>query len=609
MISLLNGKNLRILITTIVVMVAVVFNITNSLHKRTIGGDAQGYYAWLPVTLIHHHITFESWADSLAAETGFTYPPHYLNREGEVLINKYTLGSALLMSPFFLAGHAVAWIGGYETNGFSIPYVLFTSLAGIFFCVVGLWFIYKISLSYGASRGLSFLAALVLGWGTNLFHYAVMQPAMSHVYSFSAVAALVWLLRRELSHAGKGNLWKAALALGFIVAIRPVNGLVVLAIPFLLNSPADLPVLFKKAIQPTQVWKIVAAATVLPLLMMVVWEFQTGYKIFYGYKGEGFQWDSPHFLAMLFSYRKGWFVYTPLALTILPALVHLLLKRDLYRFTTFVLFMMVLLYVLSSWWSWWYGDGFGMRPLVDFYPIVIIPVIIWLSNINSEKLKGALITVVVLLTGFNLLQTWQYNAGILLPDNMSSKKYWHVFCKTSTINYTGSIGLQSEDLFRGLQRDTLLNIRNDFERAAYRWAPWPRRMVHDSAFSGSWVLAYDRVQTYSMSIGIDSAKLFRTARNLLIDGTFWYLELEPDAVLKSPLVIDIQAPGGVSTFYKGASLKEIPDSTTGMWRKASFRFTAPVPDSGSELKIYLWNKYNKKFYVDDFDATIFSLKY
>lgn len=603
------SPSFRRLITSLLIAALVVIGVSNQLYKGRIAGDSEGYYAWLPTVLIHHELTFESWADSVESATGMAYLPHYLHREGEALVNKYTFGSAVLMAPFFMTGHLVALMTGQPADGFSVPYLVVIALSGLFFGFTGLWFVFRIARSYGASANFSWLLCLVLLFATNLYYYVVIQPAMSHVYSFAAIAALVWMVRRDVKDQHDGNLWKMALLLGLVLVIRPFNVVVVLALPFLFDDPGTLVAALRRAVRPANLWKIVVAGGLFPLLLVVVWELQTGYKIFYGYKGEGFVWDSPSVASLLWSYRKGWFVYTPVALTVVVGLLFMFFRRDYYRLATFLIFFSVLVYMLASWWSWWYGDGFGMRPLVDFYPILVVPVVLWLTRFYSERWKGSLITMVVLLIGLNLLQVWQLHAGILLPDNMNRSKYWHVFMKTNSVEYAGSVGLQSEDLFRGLHRDTLLTLGNDFEQQRYRWSPWVRKMVHDSALSGSWVLQYNNQFLYSLSIAIDSAALFREAQQLLVEGSFWYLEIDTNAVLFSPMVVSIQAEGDLTTFYKAASLKEVPDVTTGMWRKASYRLTVPAPDSGSELKLYLWNKYNRRFYVDDFQSTVFKLTY
>lgn len=599
----------RNLTTIILAIILTVISISNQHYKQRITGDSEGYYAWLPTTIIYHEITFDRWADSLSSITGSTYLPHYLHKEGAFLINKYTFGTALLMAPFFLVGHLTAILSGLPSNGFSIPYTYAIALCGLLYGFLGLWFIFKIARTYGASMHLSWLISLVLLFATNLYQYIVIQPAMSHVYSFAAIAAVVWLIRRDFHTPTEKNIWLIALLTGLIISIRPFNIIIILAFPFLLGSIKKLTETIRRVFKPATLWKTILAGAFFPVVMMTIWELQTGYKIFYGYKGEGFLWDSPAIVSFLFSYRKGWFVYTPIAMMLFWGLFSMAKRREYFTLISFSVFLVLIVYMMASWWSWWYGDGFGMRAMIDFYPVLIIPVILWLEKLQNERWIGVLQTITVMLISLNLLQIWQMHARILLPDNMTRDKYWYIFLKTDSDKYRDNLGLQSEDLFRGFQRDSLLLIKNDFEKQAYRWSPWTRKMVNDSALSGSWVLHYDSIQLYSMSIGIDSARLFRHCSKLLVEGSFWYLEQSVNAVMKAPLVVSIQSTDGTTTFYKAATLKEVPDSITGMWRKAAFRLTAPAPDSGSELKLYLWNKYHKRFYVDDFETTIFKITY
>ncbi len=599
----------RNITTFILVILLTAISISNQHYKQRITGDSEGYYAWLPTTIIYHEITFDRWADSLKSVTGSSYLPHYLHKEGTVLINKYTFGTALLMAPFFICGHLTAILSGFPSNGFSMPYTYAIALCGLFYGLLGLWFIYKIARSYDASPLLSWLISLILLFATNLYQYVVIQPAMSHVYSFTTIAAVVWLIRKDIRTPDEKHIWLIALLTGLIVSIRPFNIVFLLAFPFLFGSFEKLGEIVKRLLKPSAFWKAGLAGAFFPVVMMIVWELQTGYKIFYGYKGEGFLWDSPAIISFLFSFRKGWFIYTPIALTLFLGLFSMAKRHEYYNLISFSAFLILIIYMMSSWWSWWYGDGFGMRAMIDFYPVLIIPVILWLEKLQNEKEIGVLMTITIMLLSLNLLQIWQMHVRILLPDNMTRDKYWYIFLKTDRDRYRDNLGLQSEDLFRGFHRDSLLLIRNDFEKQAYRWSPWTRKMVNDSALSGSWVLRYDSTQLYSMSIGIDSASLFRHCSKLLVEGTFWYLEQSVNSVIQAPLVISIQSPDGATTFYKAATLKEVPDSITGMWRKAVFRLTAPAPDSGSEFKLYLWNKYHKNFYVDDFETTIFKITY
>ena len=54
---------------------------------------------------------------------------------------------------------------------------------------------------------------------------------------------------------------------------------------------------------------------ILPLIpQMVYWKLHTGNLLFYTYGEEKFFWNDPKVLEGLFSFRKGWLVYSPLML-------------------------------------------------------------------------------------------------------------------------------------------------------------------------------------------------------------------------------------------------------------------------------------------------------
>ncbi|PKP27466.1 MAG: hypothetical protein CVU06_01920, partial [Bacteroidetes bacterium HGW-Bacteroidetes-22] len=273
---------LRNIATLILVIILAIISLSNQHYNQRISGDSEGYYAWLPTTIINHDLTFDRWADTLASVTGNTYLPHYLHKEGDILINKYTFGTALLISPFFLIGHLTALISGLPSNGFSLPYSYAIAICGLMYGLLGLLLIFRIARSYGASSALSWFISLIMLLATNLYQYMVMQPAMSHVYSFTTIAAVVWLIRNDLRKPNERNLWLIALLVGLIIAIRPFNIIFMLAIPFLFGSLKKLTEIVKRILKPTSLWKIGLAGAIIPVLMMTVWEIQTGYKIFYG---------------------------------------------------------------------------------------------------------------------------------------------------------------------------------------------------------------------------------------------------------------------------------------------------------------------------------------
>lgn len=76
-------------------------------------------------------------------------------------------------------------------------------------------------------------------FGSNLFYYRVGELSMSHVYSFAFVAGFLLFAKRRIKKLSTSNLLLASLFLGIIILIRPVNGIIVLFLPFLAESQVE----------------------------------------------------------------------------------------------------------------------------------------------------------------------------------------------------------------------------------------------------------------------------------------------------------------------------------------------------------------------------------
>ena len=137
----------------------------------------------------------------------------------------------------------------------------------------------------------------------------------------------------------------------------------------------------------------------------------------------------PEIYKVLFSYRKGLFVYTPILLLSLTSLFWLLFKRKYYELITSALFLVIITYVISSWSTWDYGGCFGLRAFVDYYSFYFI-----LFAIMFDKMvlwaKSLFLVPAIFLVYLNLVQTFQYKEFILHWLNMDKKMYWTVFLKT-----------------------------------------------------------------------------------------------------------------------------------------------------------------------------------
>jgi hypothetical protein len=85
----------------------------------------------------------------------------------------------------------------------------------------------------------------------------------------------------------------------------------------------------------------------------------------------------------LFSYRKGWFLYTPLALFGMIGFIPLY-RRHRGLVLPLLLFFAVSFYLIFSWHQWYYGWGFGCRSLVGSLAVQSIPLTALVSFLLSR---------------------------------------------------------------------------------------------------------------------------------------------------------------------------------------------------------------------------------
>ncbi len=181
-------------------------------------------------------------------------------------------------------------------------------------------------------------------------------------------------------------------------------------------------------------WKTVIALLFTGSLILSIqlysWHAQTGHWFLWSYTGERFDFSHPHIFDFLFSYRKGWLLYTPImAIFIAGGLIYFF-KKNKFRLVSFLLFISLVIFILSSWEGWWYGSSFGQRPIIDFYPHFALFFCIWFNATKSRWIKTPVLVLLALCLALNLIQTYQYDNHIITGDNMDKRKYCKVFLQT-----------------------------------------------------------------------------------------------------------------------------------------------------------------------------------
>jgi hypothetical protein len=207
--------------------------------------------------------------------------------------------------------------------------------------------------------------------------------------------------------------------------------LVLLSIPLLAGSGNVLANAYKKLFYK---WYILPILCIIGLsiisIQLVVYYIQTGHFFVYSYTTEKLNLLQPHFIDFLFSYKKGFFLYTPLAFIILLVWLITNIKKNVFEALSMFIFLATTMYFLSCWWNWWYGWSFSQRPMVEYLPYFgyMCAMVLW--QCKTALKRNVFLLFCIFCVALCQLQTYQYRYYILDAENNTKAKYWQNFLKT-----------------------------------------------------------------------------------------------------------------------------------------------------------------------------------
>ena len=421
----------------LIAAVWVTLNTRRWNHREILQWDTDGYYLYLPATLIHGDPLNLAFLDSIPPGK---FPNNYRFGQGAFFVestgrycDKYSMGTAVFELPFFLGAHAwCALFSPGEADGYSPPYHLAVALASAFWPWLGLLVLMRFLRRY-VSDAHAAIALLALGLGTNLFFYSSFAGGMSHPFLFFLCALLIERTDRWYTTPSLRTALVIGACIGVATLTRPTCALF-----------AFIPLCWRVRDQGLKLLRahmaqLFAAASVAMLCVvpqLVYWKVTTGSFLFYSYGGETFDFAHPHVLDGLFGFRKGWFVYTPLALLGLFGIARVSRTEALRSYPLMLAcFFLPFVRITFSWDPWWYGGGFGSRPMIDTLPLLALPLalLVRLSFSLNALAKSALVTLLVGCIALNVFQQWQYQRGIIHHEAMTFERWWEVFGEPTSV--------------------------------------------------------------------------------------------------------------------------------------------------------------------------------
>lgn len=399
-------------------------------QERVIENDVHHYYGYLPAYFIFDDIKVEK-SEYKYAENGFWFwKKRYDNGTSDF---GETYGLALLYAPFFGIAHQVAIHFDYPPTGFSEPYKFFLLLSALFYFFTGLVFVKKNLELLGFSVQEVSIVLALLGLGTNLFCYASQSAPYPHVYSFAMIAAFIYFTLRWHSTGKWTEVIGLAISFAVISLIYAPNSLVIVF--FLLYGIRSSRDFESKKPGMLQFLFFILIVFAFWYPQMRYWELKTGSMLGASDSSERYFLLDPVFVKGLFSFRKGWLVYTPVMFFALAGFYFILKYYHDLRLSL-VLYSILTLYIAFSWWNWWYGGSFGQRVLIDSYAIFALPLaafVRFVINDTRKPLQVSLAFVAILLVGINLFQTYQYERQSLHYSAMTSALYFKQFGKLDKV--------------------------------------------------------------------------------------------------------------------------------------------------------------------------------
>lgn len=585
----------------ILVLIILVFAKSNvPWHKKYITSDGFGYYGYLPAVFIYGDLKFGFIDTAQKKEYENSIGAADFRREVPGgIVNICYAGTSILWLPFFIGSHIYAHLSSYEPNGFSYPYQVGILFAGIFYLALGLWVLGRILKKLSLSDFSISVTLIALVLATPALYYSTVEPSFSHIYSFTLICIFLLVTINFLEKFQISLLILIAAISALIGIMRPTNG-ILLAFLIPICLPANFT--FRSIVEwltDKPLIRIGLPVVVFILIIgiqPIIYLLQTGKPLVWSYQGGSFNFSNPQIINILFSYKKGLFIYTPILLFAIPGLFALI-KSLPFKGLFITLYLFVNVYMLASWWSWWFGMSLGHRAFIDFYALWFIPVAYGVDRFGKFYRHFFVYTALICIIFFQIL-TKQYIQYVLYWD-MNKEMFWRVFLHTSR-PYHG-LFWQTEKFSAGINRIStnfpveVYSFTDDFEDNTSRTF-----VKSGYANSGFYSCAIPKGEKLIIEQTVDIQTEIRPFA-LLTQGSFYLYQNQKstNATIKVEIIRDDVA---IHVFEKD-SYKS--NSFIYQWNRLSILTEInDVLKPDDRIRVTVANNGNKPFHFDDFEIII-----
>jgi len=609
--SFYNKYSLSQITLFFVVVALVIYKFVLLPHENMITWDNFGYYLYLPKIFIYNDPfmgRINEWLYPVIEKYQNTPHLYQTNPIGDNHIIRYAIGQSVFYAPFFFIAHVIALITPYPADGFSLIYQVVLRWGCFMYVVAGLFLFRKVLLAIFDDKTTALLLVL-LTFGANLHVYA--GSLSPHETLFFVYALMLYITVKRKNYYSL-KFWIAAAALAGLACITRPTDVIIGLIPLLWGM--DNWKLFFRHVTLffTKKGHIVVAALftfcAVLFIQLLYWKILAGKWVYYTYETteEILHLTSPFTVDFLFSFRKGWFVYSPLMLLAFFGFMAMYQKRR-EVFVPVFLFYVLNIYLVSSWTSWWYADSFSSRAMVQTLAVSIIPLGFLLQYIRQKSIiiKSLFLALLIALLSLNLFQTWQFHKYIFPLDRLTKEAYAYIFLKTK-------IDVDKREALMLINR----NIDETYIPNVERYS---RRTIAFNDYENEQELRHQLCDTLaysgSYSLKLDSDFLFSN----VIKAPYKALTDKPHLWFKSSAMVYFEVDFNDNLFsivnhfqHKGANYKYRTGPVHGAdiapmrWNYVEFLYLSPELKSKKDIFLsYFWLRGDAPIWIDDFKVEVF----
>jgi hypothetical protein len=572
--------------------------------------DAAGYYYYLPALFIHNDITGKdvSWMEEARLKYDFSGTLYQLHKvkDQENFLPQYSCGMAILYSPGFFAGHVFAKLLSHDQDGFSPPYQIAMFIWSLCIVLFGLLLLRK-TLQLIFSESITFWTILLIGLATNYLIQTARGITTAHTFIFFLYSVILYSTVKWVKTEQNRWLYILAFSIALACLSRP-SEIVAILIPLLygLGNRVD----WKKKWKLFFHWKPFIVSLSIGILVVIpqfiFWKITTGHWFYMSYSnpGEGFDFDAPHTINFLFSYRKGWFVYTPLMFIAFFGLIYIWKKRRSW-FWPILIFSISNIYFLSSWSGWWYAQCFSQRSMIQSLPVMAILLAALIDGVQFFKWRKTIYAIIALFSIVTISFSWQYERGLLSQDRMTKEYFWKMIGRSHMDPKLDKLLLVE----RSFTKEIIFKDSSDYELTQLLVQPNDEAEYNDTLFQDT---------TYYNILHLNQSKPYtKSIKRKFTEWTgknhFW-MQLEadvfiPDSSDLGALRIVCCAEHEKQLYaYFTRSLADMGETSHG-WKKLKMDYLSPeVRKNDDEIKTYLWWSGIGSVYVKNFTVKTWEKK-